>query len=244
MKTTLKKTSFVVLYAFFACSILLSEQATVPTVEYLFRSQQANLSAGDKVFGTIVQIKYSDPDLFTKKRFIDTIVIGGETGTIQVFVFSEDYPEGKFALEDTVFIQNHWGLMLDIGEKTGMCAGEVVDGEFEIQEWTGEENVPEHKAALTVGEYFDDGIAYGDRTVVLTGTVFEFDVAGDGNYYVILKSSNGDEIMCWYDSQYWKNNERLQEILRSIEVGQELSVRGAFLMEIDFSTLFDIASIE
>ncbi|MBA7542068.1 hypothetical protein ES705_34384 [subsurface metagenome] len=104
----MKKTLFLAAVTVFmlCASMLIAQQVEVPTVEYLFKSKKSGISYGGYVYGCIVRLEYSEPDLFTNERTIDIITIGGDYGVINVRV-TVIYPEGRYKIGGCVLINTY-----------------------------------------------------------------------------------------------------------------------------------------
>lgn len=224
---------------FMLCSsMLMAQQIDVPTVEYLFKSKKSGIPMDGYVYGCVARIRYSEPDLFTNEITIDAIFIGGNYGTIKVYV---DYPKDAYKVGDCVVIQTRWGIILDIDDKTGFGVGKVVEGNFKMSEWSDNQKIPGYKSILTVDEYLEDGIQYGNRRITLIGVIFEVEALGDVR--VDLRSSEGKIIRCFYSYWIWEDNEKLKAQIRKIKVGQQIALKGYFSIETADDRIFNITSI-
>ena len=228
----------IVIVFMLSSSMLMAQQIEVPTVEYLFKSKKSEIPMKGYVYGCIVRIEYSEPDLFTNEKTIDAIIIGGNYGTIDVYV---DYPEGKYKIGECVVVQTSRGIMLRVDNKTGFGAGKVAEGSFKIIEWSDNQKIPSYKSTLTVDEYFEDGIQYGNRRITIIGIVFQIEAEMD--LIIDLRSSEGKIIRCFYNYWVWKDNEKLKTQIRKIKAGQQIALKGYFNMEIVGVHIFSITSI-
>ena len=125
-------------------------------------------------------------------------------------------------------------------EKSIYARAELYSGDYTVDQIIVQKTLKEN---LTVDEYFEDGLTYGEKRIELTGTVDKMFIAGDGNLCIDLVSKQGKVVSAWYMKWDWENNDSIKNHIRSIKNGDKIQLKGYFEMEIGENAFFSIQKI-
>jgi hypothetical protein len=212
----------------------------VPSIEYFFRIRKIEINRGEIFAGKIVGIKYSEPDLFTDERTIESVCVGYDN--VNVVIYNKN--QLNINVGDIVFIKAVNGVILRPDSYSGLGSGEIISGNYRIKNSLAESEIlPTLKDTLTIDEYFNDNVQYGRRRINLSGTIDSFSVVADGNLLISISSKAGKDILCYYDPNLWSKNNELRERLKTLKQNQYITMRGYFNIETTFTSVFTILEI-
>lgn len=220
-----------------------SQTKTIPSFEKLAKEGLWNIELGTIFNACIDKLGFKEKDLLTGEKKLDTIFIKGTeyNGTYtSAVLYVSDWrglsSKDKIipAADDCYNFQVELMTMskdnlLNEPLYTGFV--KVVEGEFDI-----DDNAipPQYKEKLTVSDYMTNRLDYGSRIIEITGKIYEIDYLSNTWFQINLYSdkitvnSKDDLIRGYYFSEHWKNDELIITKLRSLQVGQTLTLKGQF----------------
>ena len=218
----------------------------IPSIEKIFKEKVKTIKEGDLFYGCIFFITYGDEDLFTRKEKIYSIKIGNSKEFAELTVKDfNDLSKGDVKAPKVGDCYAFMSLMnapvMVVPDKKMI----YVRVKLYLEDYTVGQNIIKRilKDELTIDEYFEDGINYGQKRIKLTGTVDKMFVAGDGNLAIDLVSKQGNIITAWYMKFDWENNDSIKNHLRSIKTGDNIQLKGFFETEIGETAFFSIQSV-
>ena len=221
-------------------------QVSVPSIEKLFQDRTVYLEEGGLFYGCIFKIDYEDEDLFTQKSEIKGLQIGKLGRFVDVTLESKHYKgdDGAPKINDCLVFKTKNKIFLQIYPIAH--GAKIVKGNFKIEHAKKDTSLQKFKNEISVGEYYEDGLAYGNRIVILEGEVdkiesnkyFQTDTEMGRALMIQLVSSEGLRILAVFENKKWIDNDDLKEKLRSIKVGNVIKVRGYFYIEGDGNQFF------
>ena len=104
----------------------------------------------------------------------------------------------------------------------------MLQNQFDVDEKIIE---PIYKDKLTITEYFDQNTIYDSKIVEIVGKINEINKSNNSvGFSLFSENYNKREysLGAYLDSELWKEDESYVEIIKSIEVGDEISIKGIF----------------
>jgi len=247
MKKIISVLSRIITFTFtlliFSSYSLASEKISVPSIEKLFQNNTKTIGRGELFYGCIVKVVLGDKDLLKQKFKIKSLEIGNSKKNI-IFTLLSDYYAGDDAspkLKDCYVFKSKGKILISIPDMA-WGIGEIVKGNFKIE--NVDKNAPKiiYKKSISVDEYYEDNILYGKRRLFLSGEVDKIEVVAY-ELKITLVSSEGKELMLMLHETMWEDDEKLANNLRSIKVGTVIKVRGHFDYETEYGNGFKIQNI-
>jgi hypothetical protein len=197
----------------------------------------------DTVFNACIEkIEFGEEDLLTGEKKIGTIWIKGTkyAGEYTFGILHVSNWEGLSSKAPDIPAKNQCynfqvegPLPTEKDSLSGQYIGyniKLASGNFEINR---EVIKPQYKEKMTVTEFLEDGLDYGSRIIEITGKIYETDY--NSTWFKIELFSEKiavnfkeDVLNGFYYSKRWKNDEVVKNKLRSLKVGQTLTLRGQF----------------
>jgi hypothetical protein len=240
------KKILIILFTIFTLQFFISpvtaETKVIPSFEKLVKEGVKTIEL-DSVFNACIdKIEFGEEDLLTGEKKIGTIWIKGAkyAGEYTFGILYVSNWEGLSSKASNIPSANECynfqvegPLPTEKDRLSGIYIGydiKIASGEFEINRDVVE---PKYKKKMTVTEFLEDGLDYGSRIVEITGKIYETDY--NSSWFKIELFSEKiavnwqeDLLHGFYYPERWKNDEVIKDKLRSLKVGQTLTLRGQF----------------
>ena len=217
---------------------------SVPTLEKLINEHHRWYSNGEVFSSCVSRIEYGNEGLLTQKKPIEVVRVGKQTAYLDVYYWTDLY-EGDpnapmigdcfFFKVDYAFMgfsyDGHWGNYDEplTGHANGVIS--VVKRQYTIDSSIKK---IEKKKTLTASEYCRTNLAFVGTEITLTGIVKRLYETKDFSYKDSLGiefGESGDCVEAFLSESYWKNSEEIKSKIRDIRIGDQLTVKGVFVVE-------------
>tara|TARA_B100000795_G_C22626891_1_gene371089 strand:- start:59 stop:808 length:750 start_codon:yes stop_codon:yes gene_type:complete len=240
----MKKLLILLFSLFFLSSPSVFADNYIPSIEKIFKERIPLIPAGLPFYGCIYHVEWGEEDLFTQKRRFKSIKIGTpeKSATLYIndlhglFEGDEEVPDNG----DCFAFTSSYGLV-KFSESSYSASAKIFLGKYKVDNIAKEIKL---KNQITVDEYFQDNLSYGNKRFTLIGEVEETWVTTMGNEFgirLITKDGN-NQITAWLYPHQWVDDESLKEKLRSMKMGDVLKLKGFFMAEMG-SPYFEILKI-
>lgn len=211
------------------------EKLVIPSFDKLIKEKKREFR--EPFFACITDLAFSEEDVFNQEAtiLIDTIV-GNQTA------------QANLTVEEFFTIEKNDPNIPKIGEcygfvpLYGMYGGGYVRGdgqnyigsvkllktEFDVDQEIVE---PIFKDTLTVTEYFDQNTIYQSKIVNMSGKISEIKKTNSGARLDLFSEKYKKteySLSAYIDSDLWEKNKNYFELVKSLEVGDEISIKGMF----------------
>ena len=236
-----------------------AEAVVIPSIEKLFAENSLQIGGADKPFyGCLLDIEFVEEqrDILTNEIIvpgsISSVSIGNLNNSLSAYV--EDFANLSkgderapkigdcfaFILDAPITDQPYWGWA-NGWAKIYRGNDFVVDDEVVVKPL---------KEKITVEEYFNDNVSYGPKKIELSGIVTNIesnasDSFSDGNIIFDLSSpshennsmlNNAFVVQATYSADKWQNSNSIIDRIKSIKIGDTLTVIGFFDKNLIFAT--------
>ena len=229
-------------------NIINEEKLVIPSFDKLV--QEKRLEFRTPFYACIKEVVYSEEDTFTGDSEFHYIEIGNQNG------------EGTLTVHEYIGLKKNDSSLPKIGDCFGfdpqhgtnqgyvlgngaMYSGlvKLLDRDFIVDDVVVK---PILKDSLTVTEYFDQNTLYESKIVNLTGKIG--DIEKNNNWVKLSLFSEQYQkreysLSTYLDSELWEEDKNYLEILNSLNIGDEISIRGIFEMTMWGSLKIDIIKI-
>jgi len=217
---------------------------SVPTLEKLVNEHYRWYSNGEVFSSCVSGIEYGTEGLLTQKKSIDLVRVGKRTAYLDTHYWTglfEGDP-GAPMIGDCFFFKVDYAFMGfsydgHIGNYdepfTGHANGVVsaVKSQYTIDSSIKK---IEKKETLTASEYCRTNLAFARTEVTLTGIVKRLYETKGFSYEEALGiefGKSGDCVEAYLSESYWSNSEEIKSKIRNIRIGDQLTVKGFFVVE-------------
>jgi len=211
-----------------------SDIIIIPSIEKIFKERKPRINANESFYGCIYFIEYGDEDLFTQKKELSHIRIGDSKGYATLYVDNFDNvfegDENLPKIGDCFAFTTESGLA-KLSEINYYGVAKIFSGEYKVDSIALK---VELKNKITIDQYFEDDISYGSKRITLIGELEETFVANTNEFGISLVSKQGKTITAFYSPLEWQNNDAIKNKLRSIKMGDQIKLKGYFMMEMGF----------
>ena len=175
------------------------------------------------VSGPVAELAFEE-DPFSDDKEIKSLTL--QKGKRQIVIlFEKNLPSGKVTENSVVTIKFKSGPIVDYFTT---AFGELISGDVNVATWSSKEN-PKLEDLITVEDYFDNNLRFGNKRVTLEGTVEKFSKTGAQEVLIeFIVGSNSVEV--FIDQSIWKKKE-VKDVLKTLKEGDRVQVRGSFMME-------------
>lgn len=232
---------FVLLLSLFS-QVVLAETKIIPSFEKLVKEGVKTIEL-DSVFNACIEkVEFGEEDLLTGEKKIRAIWLKGAkyAGEYTFGILHVSDWEGLSSKAPDIPVENECynfqvegPLPTEKDSLSGQYIGyniKLASGDFEINRDVVK---PKYKEKMTVTEFLEDGLDYGSRIIEITGKIYETDY--NSSWFKIELFSEKiavnfkeDVLNGFYYPERWKDNDAIKDKLRSLKVGQTLTLRGQF----------------
>jgi len=210
------------------------EKLVIPSFDKLIKEKKREFR--EPFFACITDLVFSEEDVFNQEAtiLIDTIV-GNQTAqanlTVEEFFTLEkndpNIPKLGECYGFVPMFTMYGGYVRGDGQNYSGSV-KLLNDEFDVVEDVAE---PIYKDTLTVTEYFDQNTIYESKIVNLIGKIGEIKKTNNSARLDLFSEKYKKReysLSAFIDSDLWDENKNYFELVKSLEVGDEISIKGIF----------------
>ncbi len=212
-------------------------QKVIPSLKKIIKERKIDLSIGEKFYGCIETLDYSE-DILTGKTGLQNIYLKGTEldgnyhyGHVMLLQESKYYNISKNDPKAPKVGQCFAFTPVSIFTKPGIVISGFADfskNSFQVDNSIKKINL---KDKLNVTEWVEQRIDYGSKMIQLTGKVYDVDHSNRRFKIELFSEKYVQEynhIVGCYNSKFWKDNKDLKELLKKIKRGDQMTLKGFF----------------
>ena len=230
---------FLLLMTLFSEAVF-AETKIIPSFEKLVKEGVKTIEVETVFNACIDKVEFDEEDLLTGEKKIGTIWIKGAKYNGQYtygILYVSNWEGLSSKAPDIPTVNECYNFQVESPLKKDSLSGQYIgydiklaSGEFEINRDVVE---PQYKEKMTVTEFLEDGLDYGSRIIEITGKIYETDYSSSWFKIELFSEKiavnfKEDLLNGFYYPERWKNDETIKDKLRSLKVGQTLTLRGLF----------------